>query len=370
MPIDGHICSGESLTTEPSHTEPAVPSNPEDQARVDRILHALEHNPAVNCAITYIWHGNEELAGRASGLIRLYGQLMCETYPEMSFSALQAITFHHDYDLALVKAAGADRSAPIATKEAGGFGIGMMVRAGEGVHLVMHEAVAHALISEDSKQSDWAQHAVRHELCHASDFAYKKALIAKRPDCRTFGGFDKVMAPLAETMWDEFYANKYSTGPWSDPRTFLDLLRDTFPTIRQDIVDAILLYRTTYDLEGLLSFTNPKVKFVAQCFGYAAGSLAGGRVKLADAAPEVYALLDQFGMSDAWNQCYDVLEDLDRTYLEWESDLDIRQLFPACVALLAGFGLQYRPYGDGAYVDIPFTPETCPSVVAKARPLK
>ena len=175
------------------------------------------------------------------------------------------------------------------------------------------------------------------------------------------------MVPLAEALWDEFYANKYSSGPWSAPRTFLDLMRDTLPAIRQEIVDAILKYRTTRDLDGLLSFAKTKVKFVAQCFGYAAGSLAARRVTLSEAAPDERAMLDQFGLVSAWDQCFDTLEELARTYLEWESALEIRQLFPACVALLTGFGLQYRPQGAGAYVEIPFTPETDPIEVAKAR---
>lgn len=341
---------------EPSTTDETTPRSPETQARIDRLVHDLAHNPAVTCAISYIWHGNEELADRASSKIRICAQLMLESSPEMSFRALTAITFHHDYELALSEAAGAHRSAPLPTKEAGGLSVGMMVCVGDGVHLVMHESVALALASDEADRSDWAQHVVRHELCHASDFAVKQALIAKRPNCCTFDGFDALMAPLAETMWDEFYANKYSFGPWSDPRTFLDLMRDTLPTIRSEIVDAILKYRTAQDLDVLLSFAKAKVKFVAQCFGYAAGSLAAGGVRLAEAAPDEHAMLDRFGLLGAWDQCYDTLQDLDRNYPEWESALDLRKLFPACAMLLAGFGLQYRPHGDGAYVEVPFTP--------------
>jgi hypothetical protein len=358
----------ESLMTESdSTTAEALPLDPEAQARVDQLMHGLEHNPAVTCLISYNWYGTREQADRASIRIRLYGQLMREACPEMSFSALTAITFHHDYELALAEATGADRSAPLATKEAGGLSVGMMVRAGDGVHLVMHESVALALAADEIEQSDWAQHVVRHELCHVSDFVFKRGLIAKHPDQCAFAGFDALMAPLAEALWDEFYANKYSSGTWSDPRTFLDLLRDTLPTIRQEIVDAILEYRTARDLDGLLSFAKAKVKFVAQCFGYAAGSLAARGVKLPEAAPEEHAMLVRFGLVDAWHQCFDTLEDLDRIRPEWESALDLMKLFPACVALLAGFGLHYRPHGDGAYVEIPFTPETDPIEVAKAR---
>lgn len=353
--------------TQPERSTPneTSPLTFEQQERVDQLMHDLEQNPAVSCRIFYKWHGNQELADRASIRIKLYGQLMLEACPEMSFSALKDITFHHDYELGLAEAAGVDRAAPVPTKEAGGLSVGMMVRAGDGVRLVMHESVALALAADEPAQTGWAQHVIRHELCHVSDFAFKQALIAKRPDCRAYTGFDALMAPLAETLWDEFYANKYSCGPWSDPRTFLDLMRDTLPTIRQEIVDAILRYRTTRDLQGLLSFAKAKVKFVAQCFGYAAGSLAANRFTLPDAAPAEHAMLVKFELMDAWQQCFDTLQELDDTYPEWESALEIRRLFPACVALFAGFGLQYRPHGDSAYVEIPITPETDPIQVRR-----
>lgn len=348
-------------------TDEAASLAPDAQVRVDQLMYDLEHNPSVSCPISYNWHGTQELSDRASIKIRIYAQLMREAHPEMSFSPLKAITFHHNYELALAEAAGAERSAPVATKEAGGLSVGMMVRAGDGVHLVMHESVALALAVDDPLDSDWAQHVVRHELCHVSDFAFKQSLLAKYPDQRGFEKFDSLMAPLAEALWDEFYANKYSTGLWSDPRTFLDLLRDTVPTVRQEVVAAILEFRNTRDLARLVAFAKPKVKFVAQCFGYATGALAAVGTELEDTAPDEHEMLKRFGLIDAWDQCFEALEELDRLRPAWESALEICKLFPACVALLAGFGLEYRPYGDGAYVNVPLPPETDPTQVAKTK---
>lgn len=340
------------------------PLSPELQASYDRLMHDLEHTPAITCPITYNWHGNQELADRASIKLRIWAQLMQQQRPEMSFAALKAITFHHDYELAIVEAAGADRTAPTPSKEAGGFSVGMIVRNGDGVHLVMHESVAMGIASEDNTEGDWAQHIVRHELCHVSDFEFKRGLIAAHPEQTAFKGFDAQIAPLAESLWDEYYANKYSSGGWSDPRTFLDLLRDTLPPIRADVIQAILRYRTESDLDSLLAFAKAKIRFVAQVFGYAAGSVATGEASLLKAAPEEHAMLEQLGLLEAWNQAFAALEELDATRPNWESALALRALFPACVALLAGFGLFYEPYGEGAYVDIPMTDETNPLLVA------
>lgn len=331
---------------------------PEVRERVERLMRDLNEAPAITCAFTFNWHGNQELADRASIKIRLYGLMMREDWPSMSFDSLKAITFHHDYEQALKDAAGAEGSAPAPTKEAGGFSVGMMVRVPDGVHLVMHESVALALASEEPEQSNWAQHVVRHELCHVADFAFKRDLIAKYPDRCTYSGFESFMAPLAEALWDEFYANTYSSGSWSDPRTFLDLLRDAVPVIHAGIVDAILDYRSSANLDELLAIAAPKVKFVAQCFGYVAGSLAGLGVSLEQEAPEEHAMLQRLALLGAWDQCFNALDELDRARPNWESVLDLSKLFPGCIALFAGFGLHYRPQGEGAYVDIPSTPET------------
>ena len=345
-------------------SEPTVPSTsdeqvtPEVQARVERLMRDLQEAPAIACPITFNWHGNQELADKASLRIRLYGLMMREEWPSMSFDALKGIVFHHDYELALKEAARKDRAAPAPTKEVGGFSVGMMVRTEDGVQLVMHESVALALAGDDKGQSDWAQHIVRHELCHVDDYAFKKALIAKHPDRSTYSGFDGHMAPLAETLWDEFYANNYSTGPWSDRRTFLDLLRDATPGIHAEIVDAILDYRNSGDLDGLLAIVEPKVRFIAQCFGYAVGTFAAFGVTLEKEAPEEHAMLQRLGLLEAWNQCFEVLLELDRARPNWESVLDLSKLFPGCIALFAGFGLHYRPHGDAAYVYIPETPQT------------
>ena len=78
-------------------------------------------------------------------------------------------------------------------------------------------------------------------------------------------------------------------------------------------------------------------------------------------------MLQRLGLLSAWEACFSALDELDRARPNWESVLDLSKLFPGCIALFAGFGLQYRPQGDGAYVDIPFTPETDPVQVAMAR---
>ncbi|MGQ3085347.1 MAG: hypothetical protein ACT6RO_19575 [Hydrogenophaga sp.] len=352
----------ESTSKPQPHTASSVEEEdsltPEARARVDQLMHDLRNKPAIECPITFNWSGNQDLAEKAGLEIRLAGLLMREEWPSMSFAALSGITFHHDYELALKEAVGPESDAPRPTREAGGFSVGMMVRVGKSVQLVMHESVALSLVSDDPAVSDWAQHIVRHELCHVADYAFKRELIERYPDRCSYSGFDAFMAPSAEAMWDEFYANKYSFGPWADAQIFLNLLRDAVVAIHAEVVDAILEYRMSPDLEKLRVIVEPKIKFVAQCFGYAAGSLAGKGATLEQEASEVAELLTRLGLRDAWNTCFAMLAELDARRPDWGSVLDLTELFPGCVQIFAGFGLHYSPQGEGAYIDIPDTQYT------------
>ena len=339
----------------------------EVQLRVKQLMHALAHNPAITCPITFNWHGASDLAEKAGLRLRVFAQMMQEERPGVSFKELKAITFHHDYELALKEAVGNDRAAPLPSREVGGLSVGMMVHTAEGVHIVMHESVALALAHHEDEDTQWAEHMVRHELCHADDASFKKSLLKKYPEKQAFTGFEANFSDAAMSMWDEFYANKYSFGPWSDPRMFLDLLRDTVPAIRTQLIEAILRYRSSNDLNGLVALAAPKVRFVAQCFGYASGTLAAMGTTLEKEAPDEHTMLNKFGLLGAWDTCYEALLELDDRRPGWESLLDIKELIPGCTSLFAGFGLHYRPYGTGAWLDIPSTPETGPMQVLAYR---
>lgn len=78
-------------------------------------------------------------------------------------------------------------------------------------------------------------------------------------------------------------------------------------------------------------------------------------------------MLESFGLLRSWQLCVDTLHELDSTRPNWTSALDLCKLFPGCIALFEGFGLHYRPSGDGAHVDIPMTDETNPLLVMMKR---
>ncbi len=324
-------------------------------------MYDMEHHPAIACPMRFVWQGNHELAEKVSQKVNLFALLMREERPEIDLSPLREIIFHHDFEQGIRDAAGS-KPVPTPTKEAGGFSVGMLVRHDEDVKLVMHDWVAYALLSNDGCDQDVSQQAIRHELCHVDDFAFKKSLLAKHPENSCFKDFEAFCAVLAEPMWDEFYANKYSYGPWSDPRLSFDLLRDSLPTVRQEALQAVVSYRVHRDLDRLVRSVEPKARFIAQCIGYATGTCSAIGAPLSELAPEEHNTLVSLNLEEAWGLSSCALESLDAKRPEWDSMLELRALFPACLAVYKSLGLHLEQQEDGGtYINVPMTAETTPS---------
>jgi len=335
---------------------------PGHELLVRQIEHGLQHSPALTCHITFNWHGVPELAESVAWRVRIFAQMMQLERPEISFESLKAITFHHDYELGLQEAAtrlGSGHIVP--TKEAGGLSVGMVVIGQDACELVMDESAAVALANYGTDDTRWAEAIMRHELCHVEDCTYKQRLLLEHPDKASWNGYEANFAPAAMSLWDEFYANRYSFGTWADPRTFLDLLRDSLPSVRGSLIDAILQYRRSNELNVLLNVAAPKLRYVAQLFGYIAGTLTAMGTTLAEFAPEEKALLSKYGLLQAWDLCQATLLDLDTRRPHWHSIQEISALFPPCRAIFAALGLHYRLHDGKTWVDVPMTPETNPA---------
>jgi len=142
--------------TDEAESNDVAALSPEDRKLYDQIMDGLQHAPAITCTITFNWSGNEDLANKAALNLRVYAQLMQLVRPSVDLSKLKSVVFHHDYEQGIRDAAGANPNVPTPTKEAGGFSVGMMVREGDGVHLVMHDHGRLALQTPQQLRAPWS----------------------------------------------------------------------------------------------------------------------------------------------------------------------------------------------------------------------
>jgi hypothetical protein len=323
----------------------------EADPELQEILAEIQEHPALACSIRFTWDGTEEDAQAAGMFMQLYAQIQRRKHPLLNFEDLKEIIVHRDYESAVRAAAG---GAPLRgpSKEIGADSMAMTLQGEDGARIVFDQSLGRALSSPSSAYHDLAHGIVLHELCHVSDYSFRKSLDAPGTDVNTGEGIYSFFKAATESLWDEYFANKYSHGPWSDPAVEISILNETLPELRRKVDAAIREFRSHRDFERLRRFMEDKMRFVAQCFGYAAGRLDAMNVTLEQHAPETAELLKDLQLIDAWNEAFASLNVLDATRSEWKDAGRLKALLEPCSAIMRTFGLRYRAQGTGAHIDL------------------
>jgi hypothetical protein len=159
---------------------------------------------------------------------------------------------------------------------------------------------------------------------------------------------------MSESLWAEYFANKYSYGAWSRPQSDFDLVAGALQAVEAEIRDAIIQYRTSADLDSLLKLAEQKIRFLIQCFGYALGHVAALRKPIDELSPDLAKALESRGLRAHWDAAFDKLEKLDKKRPEWSSYWEIVELAEVAKGVMKAHGLNYSLLPDGQlYVDVP-----------------
>lgn len=321
------------------------------------------------CPVKFSTELDHDQAHGAYGVLTFVAHSLTKERPWLSFEGLEEVVFHNDLEAGIAEATEPGQRVMQPTREVAGQGRGMLVTTPTGCKLVMHGSIAVALRSADVEQALYAANVIRHELCHVHDDRVRRALAA-RDEVRyepalgaiyTRSAMEQRFYPMVRAMWAEYFANKHSHGPAAGDGYEFDLLRAAVQSVKEDVRQAILTYRTSGgQLDALLEVAEQKMRFLAQCFGYAAGRLAGLGVSLESRDLELHKLLVAAKLDDKFAEAYRVLDELDAAYPDWASFWDVSKLQDVCVGMMQSLGLHYRPQGEGCYVDVPYTPDTLP----------
>lgn len=356
-PKDARPWDGTSV--EPSFSE-------EDARLADQIYEELMSTPPLTCPISYTGPGDEETVHRAITILNMEVLLMRRRHSWLTFSALDSIVFHSDYSLAL-REVGERAGRPCeATSEPIGVGVAMVVHLEEKCVAVLDAGVALGIVDEsDAARRDLCIDTVLHELCHVYDYGRKRRLLDHEFLKRKVAPIDAHVFTAADAAWSEYFANKYSNSFHSSPDMHPKYLAEVVPGAVNDIRGAIRRYRIHSRLDALLPECERKVRFLFQCFGYAAGRLAANGMSLEGVAPNSASALQDAGLWDVWLEVFGELERLDARREEWASFDELRGLMASADAAFKVLGMYYTESVDGMRVDIPLTPETMPNPFAK-----
>lgn len=334
----------------------------EDARLAEQVYEELMSKPPLTCPISYTGPGDEEAVNRAMTLLKVHALLLRRKHPWLTFDALDSIVFHSDYALALREISERAGRPCEATSEASGVGVAMVVHLEDKCVAVLDAGVALG-IADDSDQArrDLCLDAALHEFCHVYDYGRKRRLLEHEFSKKKVAPIDVHVFTAADAAWSEYFANKYSNSACSSPDMHPRYLTEVVPDVVRDIREAIRSYRSHSKLDTLLPLCEQKVRFLFQCFGYAAGRLAANGTSLENVAPDSATALRSAGMWEMWLVVFAELERLDARREEWTSFDELKPLMACVDAVFKVLGIHYSESDKGVRVDIPFTPETMPT---------
>jgi hypothetical protein len=342
-------------------TAAIIPDAPKDEiadtdvatnAFIDEVAQELELNLPMKCAFQFDWAGNEEMEQAVIMKIQLGALMLRRAHPWLNFDTLDSIVFHHDYTQALRQVSERAGRECKATAEDSGAGVAMVVHLEDRCVAVLSAGVAIGLLSADTAARDLCIDMVMHELCHVHDYGRKRRLLSHEFLTRKITGMGSHVFAAAEAAWSEYFANRYSNSAHSSPDMHPKMLADVAPSVVHGIHDAILAHRKHHRLSELLALSEQKVRFLFQCFGYAAGRLHANATTLMDIAPESVIALEKAGVADVWQTVHEELSRLAESQEKWASLEELQCLMNAAQLTLARLGLHYSEKDGTVRVDV------------------
>jgi hypothetical protein len=330
-------------------------------AYVEELTKEIQTNPPWACPVSFNWSGNDELAHQVTVLLQIHAVLMRRQHPWLNFSALDSIVFHHDYPQALRDLSERAGREFHATTETSGVGLAMVVHMDDRCVTVLDAGIALGIAqSEDQSQRRLCIDLVMHELCHVHDYGRKSALLTHEFLKRKMEGLEGCSFAAAESAWNEYFANYYCTSNISNPDLYPKYLAEVIPDVVEEVKSAIRDYRLHHRLEDVVALSQQKVRFIFQCFGYAAGRLAANRVTLGDVAPESVEALKAAGLSNVWRAVVVELQRLDSCRDAWTSFDELKSLMDLVLQTYGALGMHYSVKASSVWVDIPYSSDTMP----------
>jgi len=206
-------------------------------------------------------------------------------------------------------------------------------------------------------------HILAHEAAHVHDLAYQDRAFPGVLLKRKVAYREGLLLQMASACWEEYVASRLSASFAADER--LDHFESTFCAALQGVRERtnghIRRYRLHADLTQLMAQVEREYGGVLKYGSYLLGHVAGLGRSFPDTAPTAYALVQSTPhfkpMFEKLSAC---LESMHANYGNWPG-LEVYAPLQAIVhELLKAAGVDIQDHPEGAYIAVPFTPETMP----------
>lgn len=284
-------------------------------------------------------------------------EVIKEIDPTLDLSTLKDFSAGPDYDAVLAAVSARVGREMRRTKRESGSGQAMVVHDKTSDTLVTSFGLIEAVYGSDQDLRDVALNSFHHELCHAHDAAVlRRNFPGVMLSPQQGGVWSWRLYPIANALWAEYSANRRSFATLPKAGCMhTPLLATEIATVTADVRESIKSYRRHLTVDALLDEAAPHVYFVFMLAGYILGTLhAAGRELEGDAAA---ALRGSF-LEPAWNDAAPLLARMYQSHGQWPGLAVFRPLEDAVRGAFRRLGLHMTTAAGGAYLEVPFTPET------------
>jgi hypothetical protein len=175
---------------------------------------------------------------------------------------------------------------------------------------------------------------------------------------------DEILFRVATACWGEYIASRLGAFMGSD--LTIRELEDTFCAVleraKADADKAIRQYRMHGDVSRVAREVTEGYKRLLVYASYLLGHLAGLEGALEELAPKAVQLVERTSYFEPlFRSLQEDLRAMHSTYGYWETIAVFEPLKQLAEKLFEAGGLQIQSKGEGAYITIPFTPDTTPS---------
>lgn len=226
------------------------------------------------------------------------------------------------------------------------------------------------LVQEDesgynSEEFRYWLHVLHHEFSHVHDDNKKMDAFKEIYLKHQYKGKDRLLYPLADGCWSEYFAN-YMSSPTATDQNIKDIITnfsDALNRTKSEVDDEILSYRYHGDTDHLMGVFGRHGEFLATAAAYVLGFVDGLNSSLEDLSSETAAKLSGSYFESTWEKMHIALKQLRSEYPHWTDLSAYTGLVDALEEYYSEMGLILSTIeNDGLYVNIPFRDGTTPPI--------
>ena len=158
-------------------------------------------------------------------------------------------------------------------------------------------------------------------------------------------------------MWEEYFVSRYLCSYlFGSTDCYIDILREQYKIIKDDLEEAIKVYRYSANIDELYNLAKQQVTLLSTYMAYSSGMVRC----ISDKSTSLYyntveILKKTTGLTDIWEQMYKIYDEIYSEFPELSNiEVKLFELNKLFLKIYNHFGIYPKQLEDGRlYIDVP-----------------